>query len=370
MSLSERALPGTGEEIAGLRASLDQWSARDVLPGAAMAVGVADRVVFEYWTGHACRYGGARRAVGRDTLFDAASSTKVMVTLPLVLTGGRPPAAPGPHTPPYGRRPPPDRADTAGTGPSPTAPPHGDRGLNRHQEQAPGTGTVGSRTPLFGSGTAGCRAMRTRGRTPCGRHRVEEWAAVGSVAGRTRVPGTRSVRQRRDRGTDPAQGSGSRTRSSSATGTRATCWATCTRRCAPGGSSTRCSPGTPGRSRSCATPVWSTAVARPAWTSACSSPRCACTPDCAPTSRSSRGPGTSTRCCSSTSACTGRDGVDPPVRCMDAPTLPQHVYKRAPAGASLLRDAVAVDVTIACRTEGHHSGEASPRPAPRGGRSC
>ncbi|MFF0161878.1 hypothetical protein ACFYRY_30710 [Streptomyces sp. NPDC005263] len=53
---------------------------------------------------------------------------------------------------------------------------------------------------------------------------------------------------------------------------------------------------------------------------------------------------------------TGRDGVDPPVRCMDAPTLPRHVYKRAPVGASLLRDAVAVDVTVACRTEGNHSG--------------
>ncbi|MFF0161877.1 serine hydrolase domain-containing protein [Streptomyces sp. NPDC005263] len=86
MSLAERALPGTGGEVAGLRASLDRWSARDVLPGVAMAVGVGDRVVFEHWTGDACRYGGARRALGRDTLFDAASLTKVMVTLPLVLT--------------------------------------------------------------------------------------------------------------------------------------------------------------------------------------------------------------------------------------------------------------------------------------------
>ncbi|MEU6279448.1 serine hydrolase domain-containing protein [Streptomyces sp. NPDC047028] len=55
------------------------------MPGVAVACGVRDRVAARVWAGDACRYGGPRRPVDEATLYDAASLTKIMCTVPVSL---------------------------------------------------------------------------------------------------------------------------------------------------------------------------------------------------------------------------------------------------------------------------------------------
>lgn len=54
-------------------------------PAIAVARGVRDRGVIRTRTGDACRNGGPRRRIDEDTLFDAASLTKIMCALPVTL---------------------------------------------------------------------------------------------------------------------------------------------------------------------------------------------------------------------------------------------------------------------------------------------
>jgi CubicO group peptidase (beta-lactamase class C family) len=56
-----------------------------LLPGAAVAVGTGSSVLFRYHTGYARLRGGRPIPLTRTTLFDLASVTKVMATLPCVL---------------------------------------------------------------------------------------------------------------------------------------------------------------------------------------------------------------------------------------------------------------------------------------------
>ncbi len=79
----------SGFPAAGVAAAdriLTEGVATGVWPGVVAAVGTGDELQGEWVLGHAEKWAGGERPMTRDTVFDVASLTKVMATLPAVLT--------------------------------------------------------------------------------------------------------------------------------------------------------------------------------------------------------------------------------------------------------------------------------------------
>ncbi|MFC1429675.1 serine hydrolase domain-containing protein [Streptacidiphilus sp. N1-3] len=80
-----RAVGSPGSAGDRLRQLMRSLSEQGTMPGVSVACGVREREAFRSWTGDACRQGGPPRRVDEHTRYDAASLTKVMSTLPIVL---------------------------------------------------------------------------------------------------------------------------------------------------------------------------------------------------------------------------------------------------------------------------------------------
>lgn len=75
----------TDRQIAGLEAFLENAVTSRMVPGVVAQIGQGETVIATASAGHALIHGGAPRTIRADTIFDLASLTKVIVTLPLIL---------------------------------------------------------------------------------------------------------------------------------------------------------------------------------------------------------------------------------------------------------------------------------------------
>ncbi|MFJ9631395.1 serine hydrolase domain-containing protein [Streptomyces sp. NPDC101175] len=78
-------VPGEAEARKRLQYLMCALFESGTLPGFSVACGIRDRDAVRAWTGDACRHGGPRRRINEDTLYDAASLTKIMSTVPVTL---------------------------------------------------------------------------------------------------------------------------------------------------------------------------------------------------------------------------------------------------------------------------------------------
>ncbi|MEV7325259.1 serine hydrolase domain-containing protein [Streptomyces sp. NPDC093970] len=78
-------VPGEAEARKCLQDLMRALSEDGTLPGVAVACGVGDREAARTWIGDACRHGGPQRRIDEGTLYDAASLTKIMFTVPVTL---------------------------------------------------------------------------------------------------------------------------------------------------------------------------------------------------------------------------------------------------------------------------------------------